>query len=142
MDRTEMLNEFYTGSNEDDRLLRSRHGQLEHRTTLHYIRRFLPRDGAVLEIGAGTGRYSVALAREGHHVTAVELAARNLELLRRNAQGLDNLTALQGDAVDLSRFPDDCFDLTLVFGPMYAVQHEAHGRVGGLHASEPSGDQL
>ena len=119
MDRKEMINEFYTGYNEERRLSKSRHGQLEYLTTMHYIHRLLPGSGAVLELGAGTGRYSIALAKEGHRVTAVELAERNLELLRQNSQGLDNLTALRGDAVELGFLPDDSFDLTLVFGPLY-----------------------
>ena len=119
MERTEMINSFYDGYYEDTRLERSRHGQLEYRTTMHFIHRCLPQPGTVLEIGAGTGRYSIALAKMGHRVTAVELAERNLELLRQNAQGIGNLTALQGDAVDLSRFADDSFDLTLLLGPMY-----------------------
>lgn len=120
-----MINTFYDGYYEDSRLSRSRHGQLEYLTTMHFIHRFLPREGSVLELGAGTGRYSVALAREGHPVTAVELAERNLALLRQNAAGLDNLTALQGDAVDLSRFADGSFDLTLSFGPMYHLYEDA-----------------
>ena len=124
MDRTEMINEFYTGYNEDDRLTRSRKGQLEYLTTMHYIHRFLPGNGTVLDIGAGTGRYSVALAREGYPVTAVELSECNLALLRQNAEGLDNLSAFRGDAVDLGRFPDDSFDLTLLMGPMYHLYEE------------------
>ena len=125
MNRSEMINSFYDGYHEDSRLARSRHGQMEYRTTMHLIRRFLPKDGKILELGAGTGRYSVALAREGFRVTAVELAEKNLALLRQNAAGLDNLTALQGDAVDLSRFADDSFDLTLSFGPMYHLYEDA-----------------
>ena len=119
MDRKEMINQFYTGYNEDYRLFKSRHGQLEYLTTMHYIHKFLPEAGDVLEIGAGTGRYSIALAKEGHRVTAVELAERNLDLMRRKSKGLDNLKALQGDAIDLSFLPDNSFDLTLVFGPLY-----------------------
>ena len=63
MDRSEMINSFYDGYYEDKRLDRSRHGQLEYRTTMHFIHRFLPGAGRILELGAGTGRYSVALAR-------------------------------------------------------------------------------
>ena len=87
MERAEMINSFYDGYYEDTRLERSRHGQMEYRSTMHFIRRCLPQPGAVLEIGAGTGRYSVALAKAGHRVTAVELAARNLELLRQKRAG-------------------------------------------------------
>jgi len=125
MDRSEMINSFYDGYYEDKRLDRSRHGQLEYRTTMHFIHRFLPGAGRILELGAGTGRYSVALAREGYSVTAVELAERNLALLRQNAGDLENLTAISGDAVDLSRFADDSFDLTLSLGPMYHLYEEA-----------------
>ena len=35
MERTEMINSFYDGYYEDTRLERSRHGQLEYRTTMH-----------------------------------------------------------------------------------------------------------
>lgn len=125
MERIEMINEFYTGYNEDYRLFKSRHGQMEYRTTMHFIHRWLPQAGTVLEVGAGTGRYSIALAQEGYRITAVELAERNLDLLRRKARGLANLTACQGDAINLSRFPDDSFDLTLMLGPLYHLYDEA-----------------
>ena len=130
MERTELINEIYGNFNEDDRLIRSRQGQLEYRVTMHYIHRFLKTGDSLLEIGAGTGRYSIALAREGFCVSAVELVEGNLERLRKNAAGLTNLDAFQGDALDLSRFPDDSFDVTLLFGPMYhlydkADQHKA-----------------
>ena len=39
-------------------------------------------DIKILDIGAGTGRYSVALSREGFDVTAVELVQHNLDILR------------------------------------------------------------
>ena len=125
MDRYEMINEFYTDYNEGNRLSKSRHGQMEYRTTMHFIHRYLNPSASVLEIGAGTGRYSIALAQAGHAVTAVELSERNLALLREHAQGLDNLKAYQGDAIDLGRFADDSFDMTLVLGPMYHLFDEA-----------------
>ena len=119
MDRKEMINDFYTGYNEDIRLFKNRRGQLEMLTTMHYIHKVLPEPGAVLEIGAGTGRYSIALAKEGYQVSAVELAEQNFELLRKNSEGMDNLQAIRGDAVDLRFLPDDRYDLTLLLGPMY-----------------------
>ena len=48
---------------------------------MHYIHKMLPDNGSIIELGAGTGRYSVALAGEGYTVTAMELAERNYELL-------------------------------------------------------------
>ncbi len=117
--RTEIVNRFYGQYDEDTRTTRSRHGQLEYFTTMHYIHRYADRQSKVLEVGAGTGRYSIALASEGMDVTAVELTESNLAVLRENSKGMDNIHSFQGDAADLSRFPDDTFDVTLFFGPMY-----------------------
>ncbi len=117
--RQEIINGFYRQADENTRLDRSRHGQLEYRTTMTYIHRCAGKKAKVLEIGAGTGRYSIALAREGLDVTAVELVESNLAILRENGKGIGNMQAVQGDATDLSGFADDSFDLVLCLGPMY-----------------------
>ena len=124
MNRTEILNEFYNSINEEERLLKSRQGQLEYFITMNYIHKFLKAGDSVLEIGAGTGRYSITLAKEGYRVSAVELVESNLNELNKKAVGLDNIEAYQGDALDLSRFKDNSFDITLVFGPMYHLYDE------------------
>ena len=117
--RIDIISGFYGGIDEDSRLTGSRHGQLEALTAMHYIRKYAAAGSRILEIGAGTGRYSIALAKAGHRVTAVELVESNLAILRQNGRGLENLTACQGDAMDLTCFADDSFDVTLLFGPMY-----------------------
>ena len=122
--RAEMINGFYNGYVEDTRLSRSRHGQLEFLTTMKYIHQVIPEKASIIEVGAGTGRYSIALAKEGHDVTAIELAKSNIELLRQNSKGVESVTSYQGDALDLSRFQDNTFDLTLVLGPLYHLYDE------------------
>ena len=117
--RTEIVTGFYNQADEDSRLQRSRHGQLEYAVTMHYIHRFIRPGDRILEVGAGTGRYSVALAGEGMNVTAVELVDSNLAVLRKNSEGIGRILSYQGDAVDLSRFGDQSFDMTLVLGPLY-----------------------
>ncbi len=117
--REEIVSEFYGKYDEQTRLERSRKGQLEYFTTMEYIHRYAGKGTKVLEVGAGTGRYSVALAKEGMDVTAVELVESNLAQLRENAKGLDNIKAYRGDATHLERFEDNTFDVTLCFGPMY-----------------------
>ena len=118
-ERIKQLETFYGGIDEDARLKRSRHGQMEYRTTMEYVHRYAAGNSKILEIGAGTGRYSIALAEEGYDVTAVELTEHNLNILRKNCEGLDNLQICQGDATDLSGFGDGQFDITLILGPLY-----------------------
>ena len=114
------LEEYYNNYDEEGRLL-SRHGQVEYLTTMKYIRESLAglSDPKILEVGAGTGRYSVTLAKQGLKVTAVELIPHNLEILKSKLDGTEPIAALQGNALDLSGFADDTFDLTLLLGPMY-----------------------
>ncbi|MBO4366747.1 MAG: class I SAM-dependent methyltransferase [Clostridia bacterium] len=114
------LEEHYSQYDEDGRLL-SRHGQVEYRTTMRIIRECLTglSDPHILEVGAGTGRYSVTLAKEGYRVTAVELVEHNLEILKSKLDGTEPIEALRGNALDLSAFTDGTFDLTMVLGPLY-----------------------
>lgn len=121
----DLLEEYYTSRDEESRLL-SQHGQVEYLTTMKYIHACMAgfASPAVLEVGAGTGRYSVALAKEGYSVTAVELVPHNLEVLRSKLDGTEPLTAIQGNALDLSAFQDKSFDLTMLLGPMYHLYTE------------------
>lgn len=68
---------------------------------MHYIKRYICPGDRVLEIGAGTGRYSHALARQGYAVDAVELVAHNIERFRQNTQPNEQVTIVQGNAPPL-----------------------------------------
>ncbi|MBQ9823148.1 MAG: methyltransferase domain-containing protein [Solobacterium sp.] len=115
-----LLEEYYNSRDEETRLL-SQHGQVEYLTTMKYIHECASQFSCpeILEAGAGTGRYSIALAKEGYSVTAVELVQHNLDVLKSKLDGSEPLTALQGNALDLSVINDRSFDLTLLLGPMY-----------------------
>lgn len=118
MNGQEYVKKHYENYDEDGRLL-SKHGMVEYITTMKYIEKYLKPGMRILEIGAATGRYSHALARKGYHVDAVELVEHNIEIFRKNTQKGENVTITQGNAVDLSKFKNDSYDITLLLGPMY-----------------------
>ena len=99
------LKEYYESSDEDGRLT-SQHGQVEFLTTMKYITECAGKTDAkrVIEIGAGTGRYSIALANRGFDVTAVELVEHNLDIMKSKIKDLDNIKAYRGSALDLTLF--------------------------------------
>ena len=77
--------------------------QLEHELTLRYLARYLPARGTILEIGAGTGRYTLALARQGHTLTAVDLSAVLLERCRKNLAAAGVEPAISADDESYNR---------------------------------------
>lgn len=71
--------------------------------------------GHALEIGAGTGYFSLNLMAAGHiaELTATDIAPGMLEALRANADSLDlDVDTVVTDAENLP-FPDESFDLVL-----------------------------
>jgi ubiquinone/menaquinone biosynthesis C-methylase UbiE len=114
----ESLKMFYDNYDEDNRL-RSRHGMVEFLTTLRYIEKYLRPGMKMVEIGAGTGRYSHYFAQKGYCVDSLELVESNIEVFKRNTLPNEPVTIRQGDARDLSVFSDESFDVTLLLGPMY-----------------------
>lgn len=120
------IEKHYNKFNEEKRLTR-KHGRVEFITSMKYIHKYLDilaeennindkSEIKIMDIGAGTGRYSVALSDEGYDVTAVEYVKHNLGLLKAKKSAVK---AYQGTAVNLKRFKDNDYDLTLLFGPMY-----------------------
>lgn len=118
METTKYLEQYYGNYDEEGRLL-SKHGQVEYITTMTYIHKFLRKGMRVLEVGAGTGRYSIALAQEEYQVDAIELLQHNLDILKSKISESDQITARQGNVLDLSMYSDETFDVTLILGPMY-----------------------
>ena len=124
MERIEAVSTFYQERNEHERFA-CNHGAVEFLTTIHYIEKYLVPGMKILEIGAGTGRYSHYFAQKGYSVVAVELMECNIEAFMRNTKEGECISISQGDAVNLSDFPSDTYDVTLLLGPMYHLYTDA-----------------
>lgn len=118
MQQNQYLNDYYSAIEEDKRLI-TQHGLVEYETTMRYIGKYLNPGSKILEIGAGTGRYSHALSREGYKVDAVELISHNIEIFHKNTQPHEKIRMIQGNAMDLNMFENNSYDITLLLGPLY-----------------------
>ena len=112
------LTSYYNNYDEDGRLT-IKHGQVEFLTTMKYIDKYIEKGMRVLEVGAGTGRYSLTLAERGYQVDSIELIQHNIDILKSKIKENYNIEVKQGNAIDLSCYPDETFDITLVLGPLY-----------------------
>lgn len=136
------LVDFYsTHCDEESRLL-SKHGQVEFLTTVKYVEKYLKEDMRIMEIGAATGRYSHYFAQKGYKVDAVELVEHNIEIFKSKTQPGEKITIRQGNALDLSNFDDNTYDITLLFGPMYhlyTVEEQKKALSEAIRITKPNG---
>ena len=111
------LIKYYNKFNEDKRLTR-RHGIVEYEVAMKYIHKYLKdmNNPKILDVGSGTGIYSISLFNEGYDVTAVELIKHNLMTLKAKNKLIKTYKA---NATNLYMFDDKVFDMVLLFGPMY-----------------------
>lgn len=110
-----------------------------------FLRRFVAPGARVLEIGAGTGRFTETLLRHGARVLVTDLSPQQLAANRDHVTGL----GLQGgvedwqvaDVCDLAHLPDDGFDAVVAYGgPLsYAFDRAEDAARGLLRVTRPGG---
>ncbi len=141
-----VLDEYYKDAyKEDERLTKDKVHHLEFITTAHYIDKYLKPGDRILEVGAGTGAYSLFYANKGYQVDALELVQANVDILKSNIKENMNINAIQGNALDLSMYEDNTFDITLVLGPLYHLfkkDEEEQAIKEAIRVTKPNGKIL
>ena len=96
----------------------------EYKYFVHKILRRGIRSGRVLDIGTGSGRLAIELARAGgtdFHITGVDVSDDMLDLARENARKAgvaDRIDFILGNAADMP-FPDGSFDLVISYASLH-----------------------
>ncbi|MDH5560834.1 MAG: class I SAM-dependent methyltransferase [Deltaproteobacteria bacterium] len=82
----------------------------------------------ILDAGAGTGRYSLPLAREGYPVTHLDISEEMIKIARKSAEkdNIRNIDFVEGTVADLSRFQDRDFGMTLSFDAPVSYSYPNH----------------
>lgn len=124
-DEQEQLKALYDIFDEASRLT-GQAQQIEFITSCRAIEAALPEGASILELGAGTGRYSHYLAARGHQVQAVEPVPKHAQSIQAGIKPGMALTVQTADALTaLGDIPDKRFDAVLCMGPLYHMHDEA-----------------
>lgn len=114
-----------------NRLVKDSYHSLEFLVTMHYIRKWFPPNGKVLDGGGGPGRYSIELSRAGYNVVLLDISSELITIakdkFKSEREAVQNrlLEFVVGDIRDLSRFETDYFDAVLCLGgPLTHISDE------------------
>jgi len=122
--RANVVRDYYDnlGESEWERLEKDAYHSLEWLTHIHFLEKYLPKKGVVLDAGGGPGRYAIFMSQRKLRVVLLDISRVQLAIARRNASetrvpaGL--IDYIEGALPDLSRFSNACFDAVICFGPL------------------------
>ena len=115
----------YENYKEENRLTTNNARRIEYETTVRVMEELIGTDKKILDCAAGTGIYAFHFADRGHEVTATDITPRHVEIMDKKLQekSYEMQTAVL-DAVDMSMFEDETFDVVFNMGPFYHLVDE------------------
>lgn len=116
------VRKYYSGYGikEWRRLIKDSYHQIEFITTMHFLKKYLPKKGHILDAGGGPGRYTIALAKTGRDITLMDFTPELLKIAKRQIRraGVEKRVKqiIEASVTDLQDFDDNSFDAVLCLG--------------------------
>ncbi|MBW4828285.1 MAG: class I SAM-dependent methyltransferase [Clostridiaceae bacterium] len=109
------------------------YSKIEYNSTVHLIEKYFPKQGHILDIGSGPGRYSLMLLKNGYDVSLLDISNNELDIAKRKIEeaGLKAENYYCKSALELDIFDNDLFDGILLMGPLYHL-HDKKDRLNVL----------
>jgi ubiquinone/menaquinone biosynthesis C-methylase UbiE len=117
-----MVKEWFTKTTRYEwrRLTQEPYHRIEFFVTMHFLNKYLPEKGLILDAGGGPGRYTIELAKRGYEVILLDLVPEMLKVaerrIRRACVKKKVRQIVEGSIEDLSMFDDEAFDAVLCLG--------------------------
>lgn len=115
-----------------NRLVKDAYNSLEFLVTMHYLRKYLPASGKILDAGGGPGRYAVELCRAGYEMVLLDIDPEYTAFaeaqIKLEPEPVSNrwIASVVGDIRNLSHFETNHFDAVLCLGgPLTYISDEA-----------------
>jgi ubiquinone/menaquinone biosynthesis C-methylase UbiE len=133
------------GDHEWTRLEKDGQGELLYQVHLDILKRYVKSADRVLEIGAGSGRYTKDLAVMCAELTAADLSSHQIEFNKSKMRELSLIHRIKAyhvlDVLDMSVFEDSSFDCIVCIGGVinYLLDKEKDGIQEMLRVLKPNG---
>lgn len=124
--KDEIYAKYGDGTIEDKRATFTRSTSLEYHYTKKTMSAFITKESRVLEVGCATGYYGMHFANQCKEYVGIDLVPSHIVIFESKivANSLKNVTAMVGDATDLSCIADNSFEVVMCLGPMYHLPPE------------------
>ncbi len=127
MTNFEKIRKYYDIFDENNRLVNDNSGKLEFEMTMKKLDKYLPKNATILDLGGATGVYTFPLAEKGHIMYLADLSDTLINQAKEKVKKVNNANIISCDvvnAIDLSIYDDNQFDVVLLFGPLYHLLEE------------------
>lgn len=133
------------GDREWTRLERDGHGELLYRVHLDILQRYLKPSDTVLEIGAGSGRFTKDIVKMCNELIVGDISAHQIEFNKSKMQELGLIDQIKAfhviDVLDLNIFENNSFDTIICIGGVinYLLDQEKAALIEMLRVLKPGG---